>query len=122
MAPENAGGEPTSVVEKVSRAFVSRAIYGLVTVLAVRQVMELHPPTAWQGAVSLFGTTLAVALVDAYADSIAEMLAHGRSLTWGEVRAIVRDVEPILVGAQGPTVIGLSALGLFDVEDAIDLA
>ena len=123
MEHQRVGGEPTSDVQKVSQAPVSRAIYGLVTVLAVLQVMELHPPTAWQGAVSLFGTTLAVALVDAYADSIAEILAHGRSLTREELRAILRDVGPILVGAQGPTLIlVLSALGLFDVEDAIDLA
>jgi hypothetical protein len=46
-------------------ASISGAIYGLVTVLAVLVVMADHPPVAWQGAVTLFGTTLAVALVDA---------------------------------------------------------
>jgi hemolysin III len=51
------------------------------------------------------------------------MLAHGRTLSWDELRAIGRDVGPILVGAQGPTLLlVLSALGLLDVEDAIDLA
>jgi hemolysin III len=123
MTGGSGGGEPTSAVREVGHAAVSRAIYGLMTVLAVLQVMELHPPSAWQAAVSLFGTTLAVALVDAYADSIAEMLSRGRTLLWDELRAIGRDVAPILVGAQGPTLVMiLSALGLLTVDDAIDLA
>src|SRR5262245_11014147 len=91
--------EAASPVEEVSQAFVSRAIYGLITVLAVLQVYELHPPSAWGGTVSLFGTTLAVALVDAYSDSIAEMLSRGRGLSREELRKIGHDVAPVLIGA-----------------------
>jgi hypothetical protein len=36
--------------------FVAKAIYGLITVLAVVLVMEEHPPTAWIAAGTLFGT------------------------------------------------------------------
>jgi hypothetical protein len=85
--------------------------------------MELHPPFAWSGAVSLFGTTLAVALVDAYSDSIAEMLSHGRNLSFDELRVIARDVGPVLVGAQAPTLLFVAAgFDLIEVEMAIDLA
>lgn len=106
-----------------SHAPVSRAIYGLITVMAVLQVMEVHPPTAWHGTVSLFGTTLAVALADAYSDSIAEMIGGRHRLSREDLRAIRRDVTPILTGAQPPTLLLLaSALGLLSVETAIDLA
>jgi hypothetical protein len=84
--------------------------------------MELHPPSAWSGAVSLFGTTLAVALVDAYSDSIAEMLSHGRNLSFDELRAIARDVGPVLVGAQAPTLLVAARFELIEVETAIDQA
>lgn len=107
----------------VSRAAVSRAIYGLVTVLAVLQVMEIQHPSAWQGTATLFGTTLAVALVDAYSDAIAEMLAERRRLTRDDLREIGREVAPALAGAQPPTLLLLiSAFGLISVEQAISLA
>jgi hypothetical protein len=123
MAHGNEVGESASPAQEVSHAFVSRAIYGLISVLAVLQVMEVHPPSAWSGAISLVGTTLAVALIVAYADTIAKTRSHGRSLAFGELREIWHDVEPVLVGAQGPTVLLVfSGFGLLEVEDAIDLA
>jgi hypothetical protein len=116
-------GSPTPVAQTVSQSFVSHAIYGVITVLAVLQVMEHHPPSAWSGAVTLFGTTLAVALLDAYSDSIAEMMAHGHMLSRGELGRIWRDVRPVLIGAQGPTLfLLLAVIGLLSVETAIDLA
>ncbi|HEX5165294.1 MAG TPA: hypothetical protein VFV93_07860 [Thermomicrobiales bacterium] len=102
---------------------VSKAIYGVITVLAVLQVMEAHPPTGWSGAVFLFGTTVAVALVDAYSESIAIMLAQERRLSLADLRAIRHEVAPVLIGAQAPTLILLaSAFGLVSVELAITLA
>lgn len=116
-------GPAAEAVHETSPARVSRAIYGLITVMAVLQVMEIHPPTAWQGALSLFGTTLAVALADAYSDYIAEMIAGRRRLTRQVVRAIGRSAVPILTGAQPPTFLLLaSALGFLSVETAITLA
>jgi hypothetical protein len=107
----------------VNRVSVARSIYGLVTVLAVLQVMEEHPPTAWEGAATLFGTTLAVALLEAYCNAIAQMLSERRSLARHELRAIWRDVAPVLIGAQGQTLLLVaSVFGLLDVEDAIWLA
>ncbi len=102
---------------------VSKAIYGVITVLAVLQVLEAHPPSAWSGAVFLFGTTVAVALVDAYSESIAIMLAQERGLTLGDLREIRHEVAPVLVGAQAPTLLLIaSAFGLMSVERAISLA
>jgi hemolysin III len=109
--------------QRVSHAYVTRAVYGLVTVLAVLQAMELHPPSAWAGVITLFGTTLAVALVETYAHSIATMLAEEHPLSLHELRDIWHDVAPVLTGAQGPTVpLLLAAFGVISVEYAIDLA
>jgi hemolysin III len=116
-------GQSATLEHGVSHAPVSRAIYGLISVLAVLQVLELHPPSAWQATGAVFGTTFAVALVEAYSDSIAVMLAAGRALTRNDLRAIWRDVAPVLVGAQGPTVLLLlSAFGLISVDVALSLA
>ena len=116
-------GELAAPEQRVRHAPVSRAIYGLITVLAVLQVFAVHQPSAWHGTVTLFGTTLAVALADAYSDSIAAMLSAQRSLSWEDLREIAHDVWPILVGAQGPTLLLLlSAFGLISVELAITLA
>lgn len=105
------------------RAAAAKAIYGLVTVLAVLVTMEDHPPVAWRGAITLFGATLAVALVDTYSETIAGMLSSQRRLSRDELREIWRDVSPVLVGAQAPTLILLvSAIGLFSVERAITIA
>jgi len=99
---------------------IEKAIYGLITVLAVLVVMQQHPPVAWRGAVTLFGTTLAVALVDAYAATISAMLSQRRALADEEKSAIWRSVVPVMAGAQAPTfVLLLSALGLYTVERAI---
>jgi hypothetical protein len=113
-----------AVAPDVNKLWVARSIYGLITVLAVLEAMEHHPPSAaWRGAVILFGTTLAVALVEAYADSIAEMIARGGGLSRADMIEIGHDVAPVLIGAQGPTVVFvLAALGLFSVERAIDIA
>lgn len=123
MSPQPEPAETPASASGVSHAPVSRAIYGLITVLAVLQVLEIETPSAWHATVVLFGTTVAVALVDAYSESIAEMLAERHWLTWNDLRAIGRNVTPVLVGAQGPTVILLlSALGLLSVGLAISLA
>lgn len=102
---------------------VAKAIYGLMTVLAVLVVMDDHPPVPWRGAITLFGTTLAVALVDTYAETVAGMLSHQRRPSRGELREIWRDVSPVLIGAQAPTLVLLSAaIGLIPVERAITVA
>lgn len=107
----------------VGHAPVSKAIYGLISVLAVLQVLQVHPPSAWHATVAVFGTTLAVALTDAYSESVAEMLSTRHSLTGDDLRAIGRDVAPVLAGAQAPTVLLLlSAVGLISLDLALTLA
>jgi hypothetical protein len=95
----------------------------LITVLAVLVVLGEHPPAPWRGAVTLFGTTLAVALVDAYAAMIAGMMSRQRALADEERGAIWHSVVPVMAGAQAPTlVLVLSAFGLYSVERAITIA
>lgn len=107
----------------VRTTFVAKAIYGLITVQAVLVVMDEHPPTALGGAATLLGATFAVALIDSYAEIIAEALAHKHMVSRGEVREILKSVSPVLVGAQAPTLMFLlSAIGLWSVEQAIQLA
>lgn len=111
------------MVRLLDKSFSSKAIYGLITVLAVLLVMEEHPPTALVGVLTLLGTTAAIALAEAYCETIAEMLAQKRRLTSIELREIVHDVAPVLVGAQGPTFLFLiSVFGLFPVNVAIELS
>lgn len=107
----------------LSHKSVSRIIYGLISVLALLQVMDVKTPTAWSGALLLFGTTLAIALAYAYAESIALMLTGRRALSMADLRQVGRDVAPILVGAQTPTLLLLlAALGVFSAQTAIDVA
>lgn len=106
-----------------SKHFVAKAIYGLIAVLAVLVTMEDHPPVAWRGAVTLFGTTLAVALADLYSETIGRTLSHQRRPSRTELREIWHDVSPVLIGAQVPTlVLLLSATGLFSTRTAIFIA
>ncbi len=107
-------------MKNIDSQAIEKAIYGLITVLAVLVVMQQHPPVAWRGAVTLFGTTLAVALVDAYAATISAMLSQRRALADEEKSAIWHSVVPVMAGAQAPTfVLLLSALGFYTVERAI---
>src|SRR6187551_3364909 len=90
----------------------AKAIYGLISVQSVLMVMKDHPPPAWQVAVTLLGTTLALALADTYAETIAVMLHHRRRLSRPEISAIWHAVRPIMFGAQAPTIVFiLSAMG-----------
>ena len=97
----------------------AKAIYGVITVLAVLDVMADHPPSAWRAAVILFGTTFAVALIDVYAESIAVVLKGARP----DLREIWHEVSPVLIGAQAPTLVMLAAaLGAFTVERAVQVS
>ena len=111
------------MARNVRKTFVAKAIYGLVTVLAVLLVMEDHPPAAWRGAVTVFGATLAVALVEMYAETIAAMLDRQRRPTGAEIRETLFHVACIVAGALAPTIVLLlSAMGFWSVDQAIDIA
>jgi hemolysin III len=102
---------------------VSRAIYGSISVLAVVLVMQEHPPSVARAAATLFGTSLAIALAEAYSETIAEMLAQRRGLNLNETGDIWRRAQPILFAANVPTAIVLiAAAGLFSVDDALNVA
>jgi hemolysin III len=103
--------------------FVAKAIYGLITVLAVLLVMEAHPPTAWVAAGTLFGTVLVVALAETYSKTIAEIIAGRKRLDRQEIMEIWHDTRPILLTANLPTlVILLSGAGLYSMETALIIA
>lgn len=120
---QHSRGSATTLAHSVSQAPVSKAIYGLISVLAVLQVLAVHPPSAWHATVVLFGTTLAVALADAYSESLAAMLATQHRLSRDDLHTIRREVTPVMLGAQGPTLLLLlAAVGLLSVERAISFA
>lgn len=114
---------PRTFDEEESRSSIASTIYGLVTVLAVIEVLRHHPPSAIASAVTLFGATVAVALVDVYSEWIASIMTHRRSLYSGEIRLIVREASTVIIGAQGPTVVLLlSVFGLMSVPTALVVA
>ena len=109
--------------QDLSRSSASKTIYGFVVVLAVLTVMQDHPPVAWRAALTLFGTTLAIALAEAYAEIVAGIIAEQRHPTRAELREVWSSVSPVLIGAQMPAVVLLlSALGFYPIEQAITLA
>jgi hypothetical protein len=104
-------------------SFVSMAIYGSLTVMAVVVAMENHPPPPLSAAARVFGVTLAIAAAKAYAELIADTLTRGRKLNGEEGRQLLRRVSPVLFGAQAPTVVFLmSALGWYSVETGIEIS
>ena len=109
--------------ERFSKHSVSKAIYGSISVLAVLLVMEEHPPAAWRAAVTLFGSALAIALAEAYSETVAEMISRRARLTGAELGAVWRSARPILLAANLPTLfLLLSAAGLYSVPSALLIA
>lgn len=107
----------------ISKAFIAKAIYGLIAVMAVLQVIDEHPPVPWRGAATLFGTTLGVALVDAYIETITFMFSRQRGPSRTELREVWHAFLPVLVGAQAPTLVLLLAVfGILSIERAISVA
>lgn len=105
------------------KGFAAKAIYGSISVLAVVLVMEAHPPTAWQASLTLFGTTLAIALAETYSETIGDIIAHRRRLDAHELKAIWHGTRPILLSANLPTLILLlSASGLLSISVALGVA
>lgn len=111
------------MLKSLDALFISRSVYGLVNVLVILLIMEDHPPTALEGAVTLFGAAFAIALVEAYAELVGETIGHQRGLTADEWRHIVRAVSPVLIGALAPTLVMLlAALGLYTVDTGISIS
>lgn len=105
------------------RHFVSRAIYGSISVLAVLLVMEEHPPSAFEAVLTLFGTTLAIALAEAYSETIAEVIAKRKRLSREEIKALWVQTRPVLLSANLPTLVLLGSLtGLYSVPSALEVA
>ena len=103
--------------------FVAKAIYGLISVLAMLLTMEEHPPTAWIAAGILFGTVFVLAIAETYSATIAEIIAGQKRLDRQEFMEIWHDTHPILLTANLPTlVILLSGAGLYSIETALIIA
>ena len=112
------------IFEKVrlfDHSFASMAIYGSLTVMAVLVANDETSPLAL--AAQLFGVTVAIAMAKAYSEILAGTLLRGRKLAWKERKNVLRNVTPVLFGAQGPTLVLLiSAFGLFSVDKAIEIS
>jgi hypothetical protein len=107
----------------LSRSIASKTIYGFVIVLAVLAVMQNDPPSAWSAALTLFGTTLAVALAETYAEIIAGIISEQRRPARAELREMWSSTSPVLIGTQVPAVLLLlAALGFYPIELALTLA
>lgn len=103
--------------------FTSRVLYGLITTMALLNVLELHPPSALAAIVTLLGTNLAVALAEAYSETIAEMLVTQRRPTVAELRHVWHEVTPIIASTQPSILICLLALvGVISVEAALQFS
>lgn len=107
----------------LNERFASKVLYGLVAVIALLVVMELHPPGALEAILTLFVATLAIAMAEAYSETIAAMLVSERRPTAAEMRHLWSEVTPIISSAQ-PSMLVLAAalLGLISVEGALQLA
>ncbi len=106
-----------------SKAFISKALYGLITILAVLLSFKDHPPTAWHGAMLLFGTSISVALAEAFSETISQVIAGKKKLDKKELLSIWQETRPVLSAAYLPILIlVLAAVGLFSVPTAAMLA
>jgi hypothetical protein len=126
ILPRDTGAEGHRLTvdeELFHRNFVSRAIYGSISVLAVVLVMQARPPDAVKAAATLFGTSLAIALAETYSETIAEMLSQRRNLDLREAGEIWQRARPILFAANVPTaIVVLAVAGLLSVDTALDVA
>lgn len=104
----------------LNEKFAAKVLYGLISVLAVLVVLELHPPTALAAIVTVLGTTFAIALAEAYSETVAEMLVNERKPTAAEFRHLWDEVAPIISSSQPAILLLLLAMfGLFSVETAL---
>jgi hemolysin III len=108
-------------VGHANKSYSAKAVYGVMTILAVLDVMGDHPPSAWRAAVILFGTTFAVALIDVYAESVSLVLTQQGQRP--DLKELWHEVSPVLIGAQAPTLVMIAAaLGLWSVERGVAIS
>lgn len=107
----------------LNEKFASKVVYGLVAVMALLVVLELHPPSALSAIITLYITTLAIALAEAYSEAVASMLTLKRRPTASELKHLWQEVTPIISSSQPAVIILLAALvGVISVEVALQLA
>ena len=105
------------------KRFISKSLYGSITLLAVLLSLEDHLPTAWHGASLLFGTALSVALAEAFSESISQVIAGKKKLDRAELIEIWHETRPVLLAAYLPLLMMvLAGVGLLSVPTAINLA
>jgi len=105
-----------------SRA-VAHVIYGAIIGLAVVVALEDHPPGAWQTAVILVGTALAVGLAEVYSEAVGAEVRTRRRIAFGQVRALAGEALAVAFGAGFPAFFFVAAaLSALSVESAFTLA
>ncbi|MDF9801388.1 hypothetical protein OKW21_006697 [Catalinimonas alkaloidigena] len=63
-----------------SKAFISKTLYGSITILAVLLSFKDHQLSAWHGMLLLFGTSLSVAHAEAFSETISQVIAGKKKL------------------------------------------
>lgn len=112
------------MIEKIfSKAFISKALYGSITILAVLLSFKDHQLSAWHGVLLLFGTSLSVALAEAFSETISQVIAGKKKLDQKELVEIWHETRPVLSASYLPILMLLLAtVDLFSVSTAVILA
>lgn len=112
---------PHEAVDKTAAS--EEALYGMITGLALIVVLEESPSGPWRVVVIIVAATCAFAFAKAYASMVAEILSKGEHLTRGTLRSAWREVRPLMVYLQLPTLVFvLSALGFLSLDLAFRVA
>ena len=114
---------PPWITEHLRSRQVSRVIYGSIIGLALIVVFEDHAPKAGVGLATMLGTAVAVGLAELYSELVGEELRTGRRITR---EAIAEELDKVLAVGFGVAFPGvfflLAAIGVMDVDTAIDVA
>jgi hypothetical protein len=98
-------------------------IYGSIVVLALLMAIGSHPDTPLTSAAVLFGSVLAVALAEAFAEVMSNAIAKGERITRQAMFVSWQHTSEVLIAANVPTLLFVaSAMEFWSVETSIILS
>ena len=102
---------------------VAKVVYGSIIGLALIVALEKPPAGPGVMAVWLLGTAVAVALAEVYSEVVGTETRSRKSVTRPELGHMVEDALAVGAGVAFPAVFfGLSAIGLFEIDEAFSIA